>query len=216
MGNDMEIIRDSGNVFRDLGHPNADREQLRALLAAKIIGVPDNRKAEGARRARSDRRRGRRLLQHPQGPSPPLHDRPPDDDPVQPRARRSMCRSTSINGTLSRRWTLTHDQGQTVRSSNWLRVDCGNGWRCHRAMARARKSLTVSKEKCPHVQQVSASRLVPSTDCQHDYLDGELFIGLSGLVLSQTSAPLEHVPGDTRPHEPFIFNQADVRMETCI
>jgi predicted XRE-type DNA-binding protein len=37
-------IRGSGNLFRDLGHPDADREQLRALLAAKIIGVLDDRK----------------------------------------------------------------------------------------------------------------------------------------------------------------------------
>jgi predicted XRE-type DNA-binding protein len=40
----MDIIRGSGNVFRDLGHPDADREQLRALLAAKIIGVLDELK----------------------------------------------------------------------------------------------------------------------------------------------------------------------------
>ena len=44
MSDDMDIIRGSGNVFRDLGHPDADREQLRALLAAKIIGVLDDRK----------------------------------------------------------------------------------------------------------------------------------------------------------------------------
>ena len=44
MSADMEIIRGSGNVFRDLGHPDADREQLRALLAARIIGVLDERK----------------------------------------------------------------------------------------------------------------------------------------------------------------------------
>jgi predicted XRE-type DNA-binding protein len=41
---DIDIIRGSGNVFRDLGHPDADREQLRALLAARIIGVLDDRK----------------------------------------------------------------------------------------------------------------------------------------------------------------------------
>ncbi len=40
----FDIIRGSGNVFRDLGHPDADREQLRALLAARIIGVLDDRK----------------------------------------------------------------------------------------------------------------------------------------------------------------------------
>jgi predicted XRE-type DNA-binding protein len=41
---DFDIVRGSGNVFRDLGHPDADREQLRALLAARIIGVLDDRK----------------------------------------------------------------------------------------------------------------------------------------------------------------------------
>jgi predicted XRE-type DNA-binding protein len=44
MSDGLAIIRGSGNLFRDLGHPDADREQLRALLAAKIIGVLDERK----------------------------------------------------------------------------------------------------------------------------------------------------------------------------
>ena len=44
MNDDNEIIRGSGNVFRDLGLPDAGREQLRALLAAQIIGVLDDRK----------------------------------------------------------------------------------------------------------------------------------------------------------------------------
>jgi predicted XRE-type DNA-binding protein len=44
MSDDADMIRGSGNVFRDLGHPDADREQLRALLAARIIGVLDERK----------------------------------------------------------------------------------------------------------------------------------------------------------------------------
>ncbi len=41
---EFEIVRGSGNLFRDLGHPDADRERLRALLAARIIGVLDDRK----------------------------------------------------------------------------------------------------------------------------------------------------------------------------
>ena len=41
---DMELVHGSGNVFRDLGLADADREQLRALLAAQIIGVLDDRK----------------------------------------------------------------------------------------------------------------------------------------------------------------------------
>jgi predicted XRE-type DNA-binding protein len=44
MSKDTEIIRGSGNVFRDLGHPDADKEQLRSLLAARIISVLDEKK----------------------------------------------------------------------------------------------------------------------------------------------------------------------------
>lgn len=35
----IEVVRGSGNVFRDLGYDNADLEQLRAILAARIIGL---------------------------------------------------------------------------------------------------------------------------------------------------------------------------------
>ena len=40
----LELVRGSGNVFRDFGDANADLEQARAILAAKIIGVLDRRK----------------------------------------------------------------------------------------------------------------------------------------------------------------------------
>ena len=40
----FELVRGSGNVFRDFGDPNADLEQARAILAAKIINVLDDRK----------------------------------------------------------------------------------------------------------------------------------------------------------------------------
>lgn len=43
MTDDFEIVRGSGNVFRDLGHPNADVEQAKAILAARIIGILDDR-----------------------------------------------------------------------------------------------------------------------------------------------------------------------------
>src|ERR1700675_164062 len=33
----MELVRGSGNVFRDLGHANADVQQFKAILAAEII-----------------------------------------------------------------------------------------------------------------------------------------------------------------------------------
>ncbi len=41
MSDEAELVRGSGNVFRDLGHRDADREHLRAVLAARIIGVLD-------------------------------------------------------------------------------------------------------------------------------------------------------------------------------
>lgn len=40
----IELVRGSGNVFRDFGDPNADIEQLKSILAAKIIGILDDRK----------------------------------------------------------------------------------------------------------------------------------------------------------------------------
>jgi predicted XRE-type DNA-binding protein len=33
----LEAVRGTGNVFRDLGHKNADAEQFKAILAAEII-----------------------------------------------------------------------------------------------------------------------------------------------------------------------------------
>ena len=43
MSEDIELTRGSGNAFRDLGHPDADVEQAKAVLAAAIIGVLDDR-----------------------------------------------------------------------------------------------------------------------------------------------------------------------------
>jgi len=37
----LQLVRGSGNVFRDLGRDNADVEQLKALLAAEIIKALD-------------------------------------------------------------------------------------------------------------------------------------------------------------------------------
>ncbi len=48
---DFELVHGSGNVFRDLGRADADVQQTKALLAARIIGILDDeglstRKAE--------------------------------------------------------------------------------------------------------------------------------------------------------------------------
>lgn len=37
----LDVIRGSGNVFRDLGRENADVEQFKAILAAEIIKMLD-------------------------------------------------------------------------------------------------------------------------------------------------------------------------------
>jgi predicted XRE-type DNA-binding protein len=40
-GEAIEIMRGSGNVFRDFGHATPDVEQLKAILAAEIVKVMD-------------------------------------------------------------------------------------------------------------------------------------------------------------------------------
>ena len=40
---DFELLRGSDNVFKDMGHPNPEALQLKTILAAKIIGVLDDR-----------------------------------------------------------------------------------------------------------------------------------------------------------------------------
>jgi predicted XRE-type DNA-binding protein len=41
---DLEVVHGTGNVFRDMGHPNADLEQLKAILAAAIIKALDRQR----------------------------------------------------------------------------------------------------------------------------------------------------------------------------
>jgi len=39
---DLELVRGSGNVFRDFGRQDADVQQMKALLAAQVIGILDD------------------------------------------------------------------------------------------------------------------------------------------------------------------------------
>jgi predicted XRE-type DNA-binding protein len=41
---DKELVRGSGNVYRDFGRPDAGLEQARAIIAGKIIDILDDRK----------------------------------------------------------------------------------------------------------------------------------------------------------------------------
>jgi predicted XRE-type DNA-binding protein len=43
MNDDFELVRGSGNVFRDLNRSNAGLEQARAILASEIIRTMDKR-----------------------------------------------------------------------------------------------------------------------------------------------------------------------------
>lgn len=40
----LEVVRGTGNVFHDLGHANADVEQVKAMLATEIIKALDLRR----------------------------------------------------------------------------------------------------------------------------------------------------------------------------
>ncbi|HMR34434.1 MAG TPA: helix-turn-helix transcriptional regulator [Amaricoccus sp.] len=52
---DMELIRGSGNVFRDFGYPDAEVRQAKALLAAEIVKVLD---AQGLSTRQAEARTG--------------------------------------------------------------------------------------------------------------------------------------------------------------
>ena len=41
---DKELVRGSGNAYRDFGRPDAGLEKARAVIAAKIIDILDDRK----------------------------------------------------------------------------------------------------------------------------------------------------------------------------
>ena len=43
MTDEFEVVRGGGNVFADFGDPNADTKQMKAMVAAEIIGVLNRR-----------------------------------------------------------------------------------------------------------------------------------------------------------------------------
>ena len=43
MTKQLELVHGTGNVFHDLGHPNADIEQMKSIIAAQIIATLDDR-----------------------------------------------------------------------------------------------------------------------------------------------------------------------------
>jgi hypothetical protein len=63
---DLELIRGSGNVFRDFGCANADQMQAKAILPAKILALRDEqiRKAYGLPKQERVRRRIPRTVEN--------------------------------------------------------------------------------------------------------------------------------------------------------
>lgn len=52
MSEELELVRGSDNVFRDVGLPDADSEQIKAQLAAEIIRILRERSLTNAAAAR--------------------------------------------------------------------------------------------------------------------------------------------------------------------
>jgi hypothetical protein len=75
----LGVVRGSGNVFRDLGHENADAEQFKAILAAEIIKALD-RASDGAWGARAHRHCGGRLFAYTQCEPGAVYCRSPNVD----------------------------------------------------------------------------------------------------------------------------------------
>lgn len=48
MSKDIDVVRGSGNAFRDLGLPDADTELIKARLAAELIRIMRDRKLTAA------------------------------------------------------------------------------------------------------------------------------------------------------------------------
>jgi hypothetical protein len=46
----LQVVRGSGNAFRDLGHKSADAEQFKAILAAEIIKALERERRPCAQR----------------------------------------------------------------------------------------------------------------------------------------------------------------------
>jgi len=52
MTEEIEIVRGSGNLYKDLGYPDADVRKAKVLLASKIIGILEERELSTRQAAR--------------------------------------------------------------------------------------------------------------------------------------------------------------------
>ncbi len=52
MNNNLELVRGSGNTWRDFGYADADIRQAKSILAARIIGILDHQQLSTREAAR--------------------------------------------------------------------------------------------------------------------------------------------------------------------
>ena len=75
MSDDIELVRGSGNAFRDFGVANPDLEQGKAILAARIIEILDERGLSLRKAAGPDRVSTRRFFAYSTSRFRALHAR---------------------------------------------------------------------------------------------------------------------------------------------
>ena len=120
----LEVVRGSGNVYRDFGHENADAKQLKALLAAEILKALDRGPAFRAPGRSADRLRGSGLLAYPQCRPGALHPRSLDVDPQPARLSRGSEGEGEAGGSRHAR-----RNGLRARNSHALGRTIGKGHR---------------------------------------------------------------------------------------
>ena len=106
---DKELVRGSGNVYRDFGRPDAGLEQARAIIAAKIIGILDDRKLSirdaekltGVSHSEFSRIRNAQLRRFTLDRMIAIVGKLDEDVEVSVTFRRRRCNDNS-NGTISR------------------------------------------------------------------------------------------------------------------
>ncbi len=84
----LELIRGSGNIYRDFDVPDADVRQLKAILAAEIIKTLDKKGLSCKKGAEPHRDRCRRFLARPQRGFPAHQRRAPHGDDQRARLTR--------------------------------------------------------------------------------------------------------------------------------
>lgn len=77
---ECDLVEGSGNVFRDFAEPDANLKHAKAIVAARIISILDERELTVRKAEELTGYRGRGLLAHPQRESQTFHAGSADED----------------------------------------------------------------------------------------------------------------------------------------